>query len=65
MMKGRSLWEVSMRTGASLGGGPCLEQSMSPLGGGEQRVRECRTQSLEEECTRCKGREELLSQNRE
>ena len=24
---------------------------VSPLGGGEQRVRECRTQSLEEDCT--------------
>ena len=40
-----------MWAGACPGGVPCLEKSMSPLGGGEQRVRECRTQSLEEDCT--------------
>ena len=51
MMKGRSIWEVSMWAGASLGAGTCLEKSMSPLVGEAQRVRECRTQSLEEACT--------------
>ena len=40
-----------MWAGASLGAGTCLEKSMSPLVGEAQRVRECRTQSLEEACT--------------
>ena len=40
-----------MWAGPSLGAGTCLEKSMSPLVGEAQRVRECRTQSLEEACT--------------
>lgn len=50
-IRGRSIWEVSMWAGPSLGAGTCLEKSMSPLVGEAQRVRECRTQSLEEDCT--------------
>ena len=33
---------------------------MPPLGRRDQRVHECRTQSLEEDSTLCKGRGELL-----
>ena len=54
-----------MWAGACLGGVPCLEKSMSPLGVGNKESVSAGLRAWRKIAPWCKGREELLSQNRE
>jgi len=63
MIKARSVWEVSVWAGASLGGGPCPEKSVSlhwVVGNKESMSAGLR--AWRKTAPWCKGREELLSQ---